>query len=123
MQNDEEIANFAINPKDTHMATITKNSMVRYIKIDEKKIIHSLKSQGFFASEMTFDPSGALLIAGDPRGIINIFELKTFKPIQQFRAHEGGLLGLKLLSMKEKFRIYSFGRDRGIMVYDIKQGE
>lgn len=72
---------------------------------------------------MVFDKSGALLIIGDPRGTIDIYELKHFKVVQQFRAHTGGLLGLRLLSFKDKFNIYTYGRDRGILVYDIKQGE
>jgi hypothetical protein len=42
-QTEEEIANFAVNPKDTHIATFTMNSMLRYIKIDDKKIVHSKK--------------------------------------------------------------------------------
>lgn len=60
---------------------------------------------------------------GDPRGQVQIYELRTFKPVQQFKAHAAGLLGLKLLSTAEKFGIYTFGRDRGVLVYDIKQGE
>lgn len=72
---------------------------------------------------MIFDKSGALLIIGDPRGTIDIYELKHFKVIQQFRAHTGGLLGMRLLSFQDKFNIYTYGRDRGILVYDIKQGE
>ncbi len=72
---------------------------------------------------MVFDKSGALLIVGDPRGTIEIFELRAFRVVQQFKAHAGGLLGMRLLSFKEKFNIYTFGRDRGILVYDIKQGE
>jgi WD40 repeat protein len=72
---------------------------------------------------MIFDKSGALLIIGDPRGTIDIFELRAFRVVQQFKAHAGGLLGMRLLSFKEKFNIYTFGRDRGILVYDIKQGE
>lgn len=72
---------------------------------------------------MVFDKSGALLIIGDPRGTIDIFELRTFRVVQQFKAHAGGLLGMRLLSFKEKFNIYTFGRDRGILAYDIKQGE
>lgn len=73
--------------------------------------------------EMVFDKSGALLIMGDPRGQVQIYELRTFKPVQQFKAHAAGLLGLKLLSTADKFGIYTFGRDRGVLVYDIKQGE
>lgn len=72
---------------------------------------------------MVFDKSGALLIVGDPRGTIDIFELRTFRVVQQFKAHAGGLLGLRLLSFKDKFRLFTVGRDRGILVYDIKQGE
>lgn len=78
---------------------------------------------GFFASDMVFDKSGALLILGDPRGVIDIYELRTMKVVQQFRAHAAGLLGLKLISSKDKFNIFTYGRDRGIQVYDIKQGE
>jgi WD40 repeat protein len=78
---------------------------------------------GFYASDMIFDKSGALLIIGDPRGTIDIFELKAFRVVQQFKAHSGGLLGVRLLSFKDKFNVYSFGRDRGVLVYDIKQGE
>lgn len=112
-----------MNPKDTHIATFTKNSMLRYIKIDEKRIVHSTKCVGFFASDMMFDRSGALLIVGDPRGVINIYELRSMTTVQQYKAHAGGLLGMSLLSTKERFNLYTFGRDRGILVYDIKQAE
>lgn len=122
-QNEEDIANFAINPKDSHIATFTKNSMLRYIKIDEKRIVHSQKCMGFFASDMVFDKSGALLVLGDPRGVIHIFELRSFKIVQQYKAHAGGLLGMHLVSTKDIFNLYTFGRDRGILVYDIKQAE
>jgi U3 small nucleolar RNA-associated protein 13 len=121
--NEEEIANFAISPKDSHIATFTNNSMLRYIKIQEKKIIHSQKLVGFFAADMVFDKSGGILVVGDPRGVVTLFELKHFKIIQQFKPHSGGLLGLRLLSVKDIFNIYTFGKDRGILVYDIKQGD
>jgi WD40 repeat protein len=85
----EEIAHFTVSADGKLIATFTRNSMLRILLVDEKKIKAAQKMMGCFASELEFDKSGSILVMGDPSGTVTVFDTKNLKILQQFRPHNG----------------------------------
>lgn len=119
----EEITNFTVHKDGLLQATFTRNSMLRILSTEEKRITASTKMTGAFASELEFDKSGKMLVMGDPVGTITVFDSSNLKVLQQFRAHNG-LNAMKLSYSKDlgKIHVLTAGRDREVACYDIKSG-
>ncbi|GIW22318.1 MAG: hypothetical protein KatS3mg068_1325 [Candidatus Sericytochromatia bacterium] len=99
---------------------ITENIFISYsldrtIKmwdLNLKKIIKVIKN--LESSPMCLDNTKEFIFVGLGNGNINIYELKTFKLINQFQAHNETI---NSIAISDKY-IFSAGRDRYIKIWD-----
>lgn len=107
---------------ENHIAFGTDNGYLSIIDLDQGHTLNGWMAEDASITCITIHPQILDCIAvGDNQGIIYLFAGEPRTPIQQFQAHEGEVLSLKICPQGNF--LATSGNDHLIRIYDISKGD
>jgi len=103
------------------LATGGADGTVKIWDLEHKYYTHNFRAGSGVCSVIEYHPTKFLVFGGFMMGQLFCWDMKTSRELYKFDGHFNGVTGLKILTDKDE--LISVGRDKVIIIWDLKNGE
>lgn len=113
-----------VSPSGKQLLTAGLDAQLRLFDVSSGKLIHAMRipdgivEAPFFS--VAFSPEGDLALAGNSKGYVSLWDLKTGRQVGQFAGHKGSVLAVAFLPDGKGF---VSGDSGAIRVWDVATGK